>query len=184
MEEMIERQNVFSAVIDPAPGGVGEELLGFTRAAGPTRLEAAGNIGIPQIIATSGVNFGSPLKRKYKPEYASRKKYDYDAARTFLRLSADEMIMVADKMVDKLNRAERQVKILIPLGGWSSADRKGTDFYDGDLDRAFVEELKKKLRSDIEIIEVDADLDTSEFAQEVVKAFYEVMETKGTKAGS
>ena len=175
MEEMIERQNIFSAVIDLAPGGVGEELLGFTRAAGPTRLEAAGKIGIPQIIAPSGVNFGSPLKRKYKPEYESRKKYDYDAARTFLRLSADEMIMVADKMADKLNKAKGPIKILIPLGGWSSVDRKGTDFYDKELDRAFVEELKKKLRSDIEIIEVDADLDTSEFAQEVVKAFQSLL---------
>ena len=175
MEEIIERQNIFSAVIDLAPGGVGEELLGFTRAAGPTRLEAAGKIGIPQVIAPSGVNFGSPLKRKYKPEYASRKKYDYDAARTFLRLSADEMIMVADKMADKLNKAKGPVTILIPLGGWSSVDRKGTDFYDKDLDRAFVKELKKKLRSDIEIIEVDADLDTSEFAQEVVKAFQSLL---------
>ena len=175
MEEIIERQNIFSAVIDLATGGVGEELLGFTRAAGPTRLEAAGNIGIPQIIATSGVNFGSPLKRKYKPEYASRKKYDYDAARTFLRLSADEMVMVADKMADKLNRAKGPVTLLIPLGGWSSVDRKCTDFYDKDLDRVFVEELKKKLRSDIEIIEVDADLDTSEFAQEVVKAFQSLL---------
>jgi uncharacterized protein (UPF0261 family) len=117
------------------------------------------------------VNFGSPLKRKYKPEYESRKKYDYDAARTFLRLSADEMVMVAYKMADKLNRAKGPVTLLIPLGGWSSVDRKGTDFYDEDLDRAFVKELKKKLRSDIEIKEVDADLDTSEFAQEVVKAF-------------
>ena len=84
MEEIIEAQNIFSAVVDLAPGGVGEELLGFTRAAGPTRLEGAGNKGIPQVIAPCGINFGSPLKRKYKPEYESRKKYDYDAARTFL----------------------------------------------------------------------------------------------------
>ncbi|OPX41584.1 MAG: hypothetical protein B1H13_01270 [Desulfobacteraceae bacterium 4484_190.3] len=73
MEEIIERQDIFSAVIDLAPGAVGEELLGFSRAAGPTRLEAAGKKGIPQVIApcgVCGVNFGSPLKRKYKPEYA------------------------------------------------------------------------------------------------------------------
>ena len=106
MEEMIGKQNVFSAVIDLAPGGVGEELLGFARSAGPDRLEAAGKIGLPQIIATSGVNFGSPLKRNYKPDYESRKKYRYDSARTFVRLSADEMTMVADKIADKLNMAK------------------------------------------------------------------------------
>ncbi len=175
MEEMIERQDIFGAVIDLAPGGVGEELLGFSRAAGPTRLEAAGKRGIPQLIAPCGVNFGSPLKRKYKPEYELRKKYDYDAARTFIRLSKEEMIMVADTMADKLNKARGLVKVLIPLGGWSSLDRRGTDFYDAQLDRAFVDELKKKLRLDIEVRGVDVDLEAPEFAQAMVNAFDEVM---------
>ncbi|TET64660.1 hypothetical protein E3J48_00805, partial [Candidatus Aerophobetes bacterium] len=68
---------------------------------------------------------------------------------------------------------------LIPLGGWSSVDKRGTDFCDEDLDRVFVEELKKKLRVDIELKEVDADLDTSEFAQEVVRSLCEIVETTG-----
>jgi len=176
MEEIIERQNIFSAVIDLAPGGVGEELFGFTRAAGPTRLEAAGKRGIPQIIAPCGVNWGSPLKRKYKPDYELRKKYDYDAARTFIRLSKDEMMMVADAMAGKLNKARGPVKVLIPLGGWSSLDRKGTDFNDPELDRAFVDQLKKQLKSDIEVREMDTDLDTPEFAHAIVDAFDEIMQ--------
>jgi uncharacterized protein (UPF0261 family) len=175
MEEIIERQNIFGAVIDLAPGGVGEEVLGFNRAAGPTRLEAAGKRGIPQIIAPCGVNWGSPLKKKYKPEYEMRKKYDYDASRTFIRLSKEEMMLVADTMADKLNRARGQVKVLIPLGGWSSLDRKGTDFYNAELDRTFVDELKKQLKPGIEVREVDIDLDTPEFAQAIVDAFDEIM---------
>jgi len=175
MEEMIGQKNIFGAVIDLAPGGVGEELLGFTRAAGPTRLEAAGKRGIPQIIAPSGVNWGSPSKRNYKPEYKLRKKYDYDAARTFIRLSKDEMIVVADSMAGKLNKALGPVKVLIPLGGWSSLDRRGTDFYDVELDKAFVNELKKQLKPDIEVREVDMDLDTPEFAKAIVDVFDEIM---------
>jgi len=178
MEEIIEKQNVFSAIIDLAPGGVGEELFGFARAAGPTRLEAAGKKGVPQVIAPCGINFGSPLKRKYKPEYESRKKYDYDAARTFLRLSHEELILVAATIADKLNKAQGPVKIVIPLGGWSSVDKKGTDFYDGEADRVFVTELKSRLKHDIEVKEVDADLETPEFAEEVVKAALDVLRLK------
>jgi uncharacterized protein (UPF0261 family) len=176
LEEIIERQNIFGAVIDLAPGGVGEELFGFTRAAGPTRLETAGKRGIPQIIAPCGVNWGSPLKRKYKPDYKLRKKYDYDAARTFIRLSKDEMMMVADAMAGKLNKALGPVKVIIPLGGWSSLDKRGTNFYNAELDRAFVDELKKQLKSDIEVREVDTDLDTPEFAQAIVDVFDEIMQ--------
>jgi len=175
MEEIIEQQNIFGVLIDLAPGGVGEEVLGFDRAAGPTRLEAAGKRGIPQIIAPCGVNWGSPLKKKYKPEYEMRKKYDYDALRTFIRLSKEEMIIVADAVAGKLNRALGPVKILIPLGGWSSLDRRGTDFYNAELDRTFVNELKKQLKRNIEVREVDSDLDTPEFAQAIVDAFDEIM---------
>ena len=175
MEEIIERQNIFGAVIDLAPGGVGEELFQSSRAAGPTRLEAAGKRGIPQIVAPCGINLMSPLKSKYKPEYYSRKKYDYDALRTLIRLSKEEMVMVAEAIADKLNKARGVVKVLIPLGGWSSVDKRGTDFYDAELDRAFVDELNKRLKQDIEVREVDADLETPEFAQAIVKAFDEVM---------
>ncbi len=175
MEEIIAQQDIFAAVIDLAPGGVGEELFGFTRAAGPSRLESAGKRGIPQIIAPCSVNWGSPLKREYKPEYALRKKYDYDAERTFIRLSKEEMIMVANAIAYKLNKARGSVKVLIPLGGWSSLDRKGTEFYDADLDRAFVIELTKQLNKDIQVVEVDADLEAPEFAEAIVEAFNELM---------
>jgi len=175
MEEMIERENVFGAVVDLAPGGVGEELLKFDRAAGPTRLEAAGKAGIPQVIAPGGVNWGSPVKSRYKPEYYQRKIYDLDALRAFVKLSQDEMVMVADAMADKLNQARGPVKFLIPLGGWSSVDPRGTELYEPEIDRAFTEELKKRLRPDIEVREIDADFETPEFAQAVVQAFNEVM---------
>ncbi|MBA7687124.1 hypothetical protein ES703_95584 [subsurface metagenome] len=175
MEEMLEQPDMFGVVVDLAPGGVGEELLGFARAAGPARLETAGRKGIPQVVSISGVNFGSPRKSAYSPEYEDRKKYDYDALRTFVRLSPGELMMVAQLMAGKINQARAPVKVIIPLGGWSSVDRRGTDFHDADLDRVFVAELKKQLKKDIEFREVDADLDTPEFAKAIVAAFDELM---------
>jgi len=177
MERIIERDNLFGAVIDLAPAGVGEQLFDFGMQSGPTRLEAAGKAGIPQVISMCKVNTGSPTSRNYRkhPEYYERKKFEYDAARTFIRLSEDELIQVADTMAEKLNKSSAPVKVVVPLGGWSAVDKRGTDFYDGELDRVFVDELKKKLRQDIEVREVDADLDTPEFAQAIVKAFEDVM---------
>jgi uncharacterized protein (UPF0261 family) len=179
MEEIIERDNIFGAVIDLVPGGVSEQLFDFGRQAGPSRLEAAGKMGLPQIIAPCTINTGTPVSRNYRehPEYHQRKKYAYDAARTAIRLSREELILVADTLSDKLNKARAPVKVVIPLGGWSSIDKRGTDFYDAELDRVFVDEIKKQLRLDIEVREVDADLDTPEFADAVVEAFDEVMTT-------
>lgn len=177
MERIIERDNLFGAVIDLSPGGVGEQLFDFGMQSGPTRLEAAGKAGIPQVISLCKVNTGSPTSRNYRqhPEYYQRKKFEYDAARTFIRLSEEELVQVADTMAEKLNKSRAPVKVVVPLGGWSAIDKKGTDFYDGELDKVFVNEFKKKLREDIEVREVDADLDTLEFAQAIVKAFEDVM---------
>jgi uncharacterized protein (UPF0261 family) len=175
MEEIIESGGSFKAVIDLAPGGVGEQLLGSDRAAGPTRLEAAGKAGMPQIVSLACVNLMSPRKSKYKPDYYKRKMHDYDASRTFVRLSEEEMVSVADAMAQKLNKARGPVKIVIPLGGWSSIDARGTDMFDPDLDRAFVNEIRKQLDPAIEVTEVDADLDTEEFAQAILKAFHSVV---------
>ncbi|MGA8833501.1 MAG: Tm-1-like ATP-binding domain-containing protein, partial [Desulfomonilaceae bacterium] len=82
MEEMIS-EGFFDAVVELAPGGVGEEYLGAMRAAGPNRLTSAARIGIPQVIAPGGVNLTSPRKSHYKPEHHERRKFELDELRTF-----------------------------------------------------------------------------------------------------
>lgn len=179
MEELIEKEGIFCAVIDLAPGAVGEELLGGTRAAGPHRLEAAGKAGIPQIVAPCLVNIMTPPKSKYKPDYYNRKRYDLDSLRSYLRVSPEELVMVAEAFAGKLNQAGGPVKIVIPTRGWSGIDGEGSVLYDPETDRIFVHELRKSLRKDIEIREVDANLEEPEFAVEIIKAFEEVMSAAG-----
>ena len=177
MEEMLAKEDFFDAVIDLAPGGVGEAMFDFGRKAGPHRLEAAGLKGIPQIVSLCSVNLGSPLSRNYRsrPELKNRKKLDYDKRRTFIRLSEEELIQVADNMAAKLNATKGPVTIVAPLGGWASIDKRGTEFYDAALDKVFLNELKAKLKPEIKVREVDADLDSPQFAKEVLEAFLEVM---------
>ena len=63
MEEMI-ASGMFRGVIDLATGGVGENLYGFARDAGPGRLESAGARGIPQIVSTCSVNHITPSRSR------------------------------------------------------------------------------------------------------------------------
>ena len=64
MEELI-GEGLFHGVMDIVPAGVGEELLGGNRAAGPNRLESAGEKGIPQLMTPCGFDMLScgPLER-------------------------------------------------------------------------------------------------------------------------
>jgi uncharacterized protein (UPF0261 family) len=174
MEEMVS-QGFFQGVIDLTPGGVGEHLFGFMRDAGPNRLEAAGEMGIPQIVSTCSVNHMTPAKSKYKPEHHERRKYNLDRFRTWLRLSPDELMQVAEIFAEKVNRSNGPVRFVIPLKGWSSVDIPGNATYDPKEDRIFIEELRRRLKPEIEIIEVDANLEDPEFAEAIVNAAIEVL---------
>ncbi|MGA7965863.1 MAG: Tm-1-like ATP-binding domain-containing protein, partial [Gammaproteobacteria bacterium] len=169
METMIS-QGFFQGVIDLAPGGVGEHLFGFMRDAGPTRMENAGNAGLPQVISTCSVNHMTPSKSRYKPDYHERRKYDLDKFRTWIRLSPEELRQVAKAFKEKLNKAKGPVRVLIPQKGWSSVDSPGNATYDPQEDRVFEEELRNGLNGDIEIIRVDANMEDPAFAQAVVEA--------------
>ncbi|MBU1902758.1 MAG: Tm-1-like ATP-binding domain-containing protein [Proteobacteria bacterium] len=174
MEEMISH-GLFQGVIDLAPGGVGEHLFGFMRDAGPRRMESAGKAEIPQIISTCSVNHMTPAKSKYKPEYHERRKYNLDRFRTWVRLSPDELREVAKAFREKLNRANSPVKVLIPQKGWSSVDYPGNPTFDPEEDRVFVEELRRGLNPDIEILEIDANMEDPEFAKAVVEASLNIL---------
>jgi uncharacterized protein (UPF0261 family) len=169
MEEMIS-QELFQGVVDLAPGGVGEHLFGFTRDAGPDRLESAGRIGIPQVISTCSVNHITPSKSRYTPDHHQRAKYDLDKFRTWLRISPDELKQVADVFAEKLNRSSGPVRMVIPLDGWSSVDIPGNPTHNPEEDRIFIEALREKLNSEIQIVEVQANMEDEDFARAIVEA--------------
>jgi uncharacterized protein (UPF0261 family) len=182
MEEMISR-NFFDAVVELAPGGVGEEALGGMRAAGPDRLTAAGRLGIPQVIAPGGVNLMSPRKSRYKPEYYQRKKFDMDELRTFLRLSVEEMELVAEIFADKLNVACGPTVFLFPKRGWSAIDQPSSDMFEETEDRVFVDVFRAKASPKVVTREVNANLEDEEFAEAVVEACMEIFPRTAATGG-
>jgi uncharacterized protein (UPF0261 family) len=172
MEDMV-RSGLFKGVIDLAPGGVGEHLYGFMRDAGPDRLEAAGALGLPQIISTCGVNHFTP-PRSLWPSMSTRRRCDLDKLRSWLRTTPGELSEIAGAFATKLNRSAGPVKMVIPLRGWSSVDREGRPTYDPEEDAIFCRTLKKSLKKEIEIVEVDANMEDRAFASALLNAAFEL----------
>jgi len=177
-------QGIFDGVVDIVPSGLSEEIFGGNRAAGPDRLEAAGKRGIPQIIAPCGFEMIScgPLKRKDSGDalwvsrnLADRNYYHHDAYRVQARTNAEELRLVAKTVAEKLNKAKGPVKILIPDKGWSTLSVEGQPLHDPVTDRAFVQELEKDLKPEIEVRKLDTHLNSSEFAAAVAETFHEMM---------
>lgn len=174
MEQLI-AQGLFQGVIDLSPGGIIDALCEGTRAASPERLETAGERGIPQVIAPCGLDFITPRLSRYKPEYKTRTQHQIDEYRVMLRSSPEELIPAAKIIAGKLNKAKGAVKFLIPLRGWSALDGEGRPLGVSESEKAFLAELKKELKPEIEVREIDAWIEDPAFASAVVSAFEEMM---------
>ena len=179
-------QGLFEAFIDLVPGGFSEFLLGGNRAAGPDRLDAGINQGKPYILSPCGFDMIScgPIQRRDEgdPLWVSRKLAErklllQDAMRVQARTSLEEIHTIVQAVAEKLNshKDKKLVKFVIPTQGFSSISVKGGALYDPDLDRAFIDELRKNLDPEIEIIEVDTHINTPEFGRSVVEALKQIL---------
>jgi uncharacterized protein (UPF0261 family) len=189
MEKLLE-QGIFDGVVDIVPSGLSEQLFGGNRAAGLNRLEAAGERGIPQVFTPCGFDMIScgPLSRKDRSDplwisrnIASRNYYVQDSYRVQAKTNIEELKQVAKAAAEKLNRAKGPVKFIIPSRGWSSLSVQGQPLCDPDASKLFVKELKKQLKPEIEVKELDIHLNSPEFAKAVVEAFEDMMREKKTK---
>jgi uncharacterized protein (UPF0261 family) len=175
MDDLIAK-GFFDGVIDIASAGVIEEIFRGTRAGGPKRLEAAGERGLPQVIAPGSINItNASMTRRLSEKYASReKKLKQDEARVETRYNREELITAARVYAEKLNKAKGPVKFLFPTRGWSSLDREGSVLHAPEEDKVFVEELRGNLKPEIEIKELDCHLEDDEFALALVEAFIQI----------
>jgi uncharacterized protein (UPF0261 family) len=186
MEDLIESGIRFTAVLDICVAGVSEYLMGGNRAAIPTRLEAAGKKGIPQIITPVGLDVIScgPVSRKdagdplwEKRKLKDRKLWVIDDRGCQAKISPQEAVEIAKAIATKLNRAKAPVKFLIPGKGWAVFNKEGERLYEPETDRVLVDTLKREV--DPKVVEIreynDLYLNTYEFASVIIDTLEEVL---------
>jgi uncharacterized protein (UPF0261 family) len=188
-------QGVFHAFIDLVPGAFSEYLLGGNRGiSGPDRLDIAAKIPIPYILCPGGFDIIScgPLERKDRNDrlwisrrLAERKLYVQESPRVQARMSADEMEHIASAAAERLNSyiKKKRVKVVIPLRGFSSLSVQGAPLWDPASDRMFGIAMKKRLDPAIDVIEVDSEINSPEFAASVAKALLEAQQGLNSYAG-
>ena len=163
MEEMIEA-GLFHGILDYTTHELMDELVGGGHRAGPNRLEAAGKMGIPQVVAPGSVDFiiggsESTLPEKWK----TRNYVVHNSFITLVRANPEEMGRVGEIMAEKLNRAKGPTVVMIPLRGFSYHNKIGDKLYDEEGNQAFIHSLENNLRG-IRVIEIDAHINDAEFA--------------------
>ena len=164
MEGLVE-QGVIDGVLDVTTTELADELVGGVLSAGPDRLEAAGRVGIPQVVSTGAldmVNFGP--KDDVPTEFEDRHLHVHNPQVTLMRTTPDENAELGRILAEKLNDATGPTEVVLPLGGVSMLDVEGEDFHDPEADAALFDAIRETLDDDIELVEMEMDINDEEFA--------------------
>lgn len=180
MESLV-AEGLVDAVLDITTTEWADTVCGGVFDAGPERLSAPGQRGVPHLIVPGCVdmaNFGplSTVPQKYRE--SGRLFYEWNPAVTLMRTNAEENRRMGQVFAEKANQAKGPVAFLLPLKGVSILDGEGQLFCDWETDQAFFAALKEHLRPGIRVVELDHNINDPEFSAKAVEMMLELIALK------
>jgi uncharacterized protein (UPF0261 family) len=177
--ETLVADGLVEAVLDITTTEWADEICGGVFSAGPERLDAAGQRGLPHLIVpgcVDMVNFGAPSSVPVKYRDDNRLFYEWNPSVTLMRTNVEENRQMGEIFARKANAAKGPVAFLIPLGGVSMLDGDGQPFCDRAADQAMFEAIKKDLRPGIPFVEVDLNINDPKFAAKAVELIIQLIQ--------
>ena len=171
MENLV-REGLVDAVLDITTTEWADTVCGGVWDAGPERLDAPGQMGIPHLIVpgcVDMVNFGSMDTVPEKYRKGNRTFYEWTPSVTLMRTSKEENEKMGKIFAEKANAAKGPVAFLFPLKGVSLLDGDNQPFCDREADRAMFDAVKANLRQGIEVVEMENHINDPEFSAKAVE---------------
>jgi uncharacterized protein (UPF0261 family) len=175
--EALARGGFLAGVLDVTTTELADDLVGGVLSAGPRRLEAAGELGLPQVVSLGAldmVNFGP--RDTVPPRFEGRNFYIHNPTVTLMRTTPDECRELGRRIGRKLSAATGPTALFVPLRGVSMIAVEGQPFHDADADEALLEGLHETLAPSVEVHEVDADVNDAAFAVAMADRLHELIQ--------
>lgn len=175
MESLI-REGCFDAVLDITTTELADDLCGGICSAGPERLNAASDMGIPQVVVPGCLDMVNFAHIDTVPEcYRSRDLYSWAPDVTLMRTNEEENELLGRRLAQKVNQSSAAVTILLPRKGISQVDAEGGVFYRPAADKVLFDAIKEHAANTIRVIEVEAHINDKKFARMLVEVLLEMI---------
>jgi len=182
LEELVRSGKINGGVIDLAIQELYSNLFdpGGMFDAGPDRLEAAGEAGLPHVIAPGCADFISFPPSQIPPMFKGHKMHMHNPALIVVKTERDEVLKLAEIISKKVNKGKGPRAVVVPTEGFSRYDKVDSPagFYDAEIRKEFFAELKKRLDPSVRYVEVNAHINDPEFADALTEVFLEPVETR------
>jgi uncharacterized protein (UPF0261 family) len=182
MEGLI-RDGLIAGVLDITTTELADQLVGGVMSAGPERLSAAAQRGVPQVVsvgATDMVNFWAI--DTVPTEFRQRLLHRHNENVTLMRTSVEECRQIGQRIVDQLRGASGPLLVLLPAHGVSAIGRHGQPFDDPRARQALFDAILDGLPAD-QVRVLDNHINDPSFAQAAARALLDLI-TSGTTKGT
>ncbi|MEX0677542.1 MAG: Tm-1-like ATP-binding domain-containing protein [Pirellulales bacterium] len=182
MESLV-RDGLIAGVLDITTTELADELVGGVLSAGPERLSAAAQRGVPQVVSVGGtdmVNFHAP--ETVPEKFRGRNFYRHNPNVTLMRTTAEECARIGADIGAKLSAATGPVSVLLPSEGVSAIDRAGQPFDDPGARRALFEAIRAA-GPRLDIRQLDHHINDPEFATALAERLLELMPARTPQPG-
>jgi uncharacterized protein (UPF0261 family) len=174
--EALARGGFLAGMLDVTTTELADELVGGVLSAGPERLEAAGAVGLPQVVSLGAldmVNFGP--RDTVPAKFEGRNLYVHNPTITLMRTTPDECAELGRQIGRKLSAARGATVLFVPLKGVSMIAVEGQPFHDAAADDALVAGLHETLAPSVEVHELDTDINDPAFAVAMADRLHELI---------
>lgn len=170
--ESLASQRQLVAVLDLCLQEVANEANASVVTSGADRLEAAGRMGIPQIVAPGASDMIDVQSwRGLPPAYEGRPYHAHNRLIGSVAMNVDERRQAARVFARKLSQAKGPTAFILPLHGINEWDRPGQPVHNPVGMRAFAVEIRQCIDPPVQLVEVDAHINDPEFTDAVMAVF-------------
>lgn len=171
--ESVASQNGFVAVMDFSL----QEVVNFENgvlasSSGADRLENAGRMGIPQIVAPGAIDMvdlpaWSPLAEKWK----ERPYHAHNRLLASITTDHAERRQTARTLLSKLEKSKGPVAFILPAAGIQEWDKVGGPLHDPEGLSVFVQEIRNLAKPPIELHDIPRHINSPGFATKALEIF-------------
>jgi len=178
MESLI-REGCFDAVLDITTTELADDLCGGICSAGPERLTAAAEMGIPQVVVPGCMDMVNFAHLDTVPHaFADRHLYSWAPDVTLMRTDERENAILGERLARKVSRSPVPAAVVLPLKGISQVASEGGIFHHPAADEALFNAIRAHVSGDVSVIESATHINDPAFAELLVDTLLGLMPKK------
>lgn len=173
--ESLVREGQFAGVLDLTTTELADELVGGVLSAGSTRLTAAAEAGVPQVVSVGAIDMVNFQGRDTVPDrFAGRQLHVHNEHVTLMRTTLEENASLGAEIGSKVAASTAAASLLLPARGVSAIDRAGEPFDDPMARSALFDAIRSHAGA-VECVEIDHHINDREFAEAAARRLLALM---------